>query len=399
MFWILKGENVRIAFITHGFSPFSSGGVPLYMGNLAARLATRSEIEQIRVFTACDARSRILHEKIEVIPITFSAKLLKVHAFGKVAYEKMRATYDSPPDIIHSAIRQGWKALDYGCPMLATFFDALPRFRSMLEHYNYSIPRRIKESAFLRAREHFEEEFCNRVHHIVTISESIRQDIHGYYGTPLSKISTILGTGIDTKIFKPSLDAGEKVREKLPSSDYVVLTVTNFEPIKGVHFLVNAMKDIVEEFPQTHFLFVGDGTQRKTLQSMVSKQRLEKNATFTGHVDYASLPAYYNASDVFVRPSLWEGLGYVFLESLACGTPVVGTMVGGIPEVVLASCGVLVPPADSKLLADAINNLLGDSNLRKKMADAGPPYIRKHFTWDIIANNYFEVYENMLNEF
>jgi glycosyltransferase involved in cell wall biosynthesis len=116
------------------------------------------------------------------------------------------------------------------------------------------------------------------------------------------------------------------------------------------------------------------------LKNLVKKLDLEQNVIFLGKIDYGLLPHYYNLCDIFVLPSIEEGLGFVSAEALACLKPVVASNVGGIPDIIIHNkTGILIERKNPEALSDAIIKLLKDKNLAKRLALNGQSHIKKNF--------------------
>ncbi|MFH0835274.1 MAG: glycosyltransferase family 4 protein [Candidatus Micrarchaeota archaeon] len=188
--------------------------------------------------------------------------------------------------------------------------------------------------------------------------------------------------GVDAKTFKPM--SGKKMRERFGLHGKVVMTNCRLVEQKGVKYLIDAMR--------------GTDAQLVVFGRGPLLEKLKKKAAGTGAVfiyewlGEEELAGLYNACDVFVLPSLWEPFGMVLVEAMACGKPVVGTRVGGIPEIVAKDCGFLVPPADSKALAERVLLLLEDNGLRKKLGSAGRKRVLREFTWEKTADAYEKIY-------
>jgi glycosyltransferase involved in cell wall biosynthesis len=119
--------------------------------------------------------------------------------------------------------------------------------------------------------------------------------------------------------------------------------------------------------------------------------------TFTGRLSTDELVRAYNEAQVMVSPSLYEGFGLPAAEAQGCGTPVVATTAGAFPEVIADDeTGILVPPADARALADAIQRLLSDPARRTAMGAAGARRIEDHFSWRACAAHTAGLYEEVL---
>ena len=144
------------------------------------------------------------------------------------------------------------------------------------------------------------------------------------------------------------IDKGEKL----------VGTVARLIPAKGLDVLIDAVPMVLREFPDTKFMIVGDGPVKSALVAKASNLKCDKNIIFVGHSEY--IWYYYRAFDIFVLPSLSEGLGIALLEAMAMGKPVIASDIGGIREIVKHNRnGYLVSPGNSRELANAIFVLSG----------------------------------------
>ena len=240
-----------------------------------------------------------------------------------------------------------------------------------------------------------EEESARNATLTVTISKYSRRKITQFYGVDEAKIR-IVPNGVDTKRFKPSENCEQLKRQIGIDSKLCVLFVGRLIPRKGLHYLVEAAKQIVKEFSQTTFLIAGNGPLRNSLVSYLEKMNLTGNFVFLGDVSERALPALYSCADVFVLPSIQEGLGIALLEAQATAKPIVAFNVGGVSEAVLdKESGLLVKP-DSRELADAIMKLLASFSLREKMGRRGREFVVDNFSWDVCAQKMLHVYREAL---
>jgi glycosyltransferase involved in cell wall biosynthesis len=141
--------------------------------------------------------------------------------------------------------------------------------------------------------------------------------------------------GVDPQRFRPAEDR-DAVRKALgiPTGTFVLLTVRNLEPRMGLDSLVRAMAILRQQAPDLMILVGGAGSLRGDLESLTGSLDLQGKVKFLGFIPDNELPLYYQASDAFVLPTReLEGFGLVAVEALACGTPVLGTPVGAIPEI------------------------------------------------------------------
>ena len=167
-------------------------------------------------------------------------------------------------------------------------------------------------------------------------------------------------------------------------------------PRKGVNYLLEAMPPILRAFPDCRLAIVGDGSQRAELERQAQDLGLAQAVTFTGALSQAEVRRWMQRARLSVLPSIEEGLGVVLLELLACGTPVVASRVGGIPDVVTPAVGRLVPPGDPAQLAEAICALLGDLPAWAEMSGRARGHIVAEYDWERIAGRHIALYRSML---
>lgn len=174
----------------------------------------------------------------------------------------------------------------------------------------------------------------------------------------------------------------------------MVLFMGSLYPLKGPHILLKAISKVIKERTDTMFVFAGRGDVNK-YKKLSEEIGVQKYVRFTGYVSEEK-PFYYRAADVFVLPSYEEIFGIVNLESMACGTPIVASKIGGIPDIVRdGENGLLVPPRDSKALADAIIYLMENKDIREKMGKNGKKKA-KDYSWERIAEETEKVYLSLI---
>ncbi|MEA3458002.1 MAG: glycosyltransferase family 1 protein, partial [Candidatus Thermoplasmatota archaeon] len=138
------------------------------------------------------------------------------------------------------------------------------------------------------------------------------------------------------------------------------------------------------------------GRKYKEIFETINKLNLQNDVVFTGYVSDEDLPALYNAADLFVYPSIYEGFGLPPLEAMACGTPVITSNTSSLPEVV-GDAGIMVDPPDVDRLADAMHEVLTNEGLRANMIKKGLGRAEM-FSWEKCARETLEVYEEVYGE-
>jgi len=192
---------------------------------------------------------------------------------------------------------------------------------------------------------------------------------------------------------------GFTFREPNNHQPLVITCVSRLSPEKGIDYLIRAIPDVLGQFPQTRFLIAGGGRLKDLLCAIAEELGVKDSVHFIGAFEHQCLPEIMNQTDIVVQPSLNEGLGGSLIEAMAWGKPIVASAVGGIPQLVRHGInGLLVPPRDSRGLASALNQLLADPSLRRRMGLAGRQlYEQGPYTPVAVANETLRVYASVLN--
>jgi len=225
---------------------------------------------------------------------------------------------------------------------------------------------------------------CNRV---LTSSQETAREIQRAFGVSPDRIRMVYN-GLDADFFRPG--NGEPRR---PNS---LLFVGNTDDSKkGIFYLLKALPLLPEEITLT---IVDQGIPHKTYAPQLAQELgLTHRVIFTGKVSEEVLRQLYTSSAVVILPSLYEGFGLPAAESMACGTPVIATRAGALPEVVgEGGAGIFVPVRDPGALAQAVLDVLRDPERREKMGVAGRQRVERLFTWKRVAGRIFEVYQELL---
>lgn len=206
----------------------------------------------------------------------------------------------------------------------------------------------------------------------------------------------VLTMGIDFEVFRKMDKINARKTLGLELDKKYILFVGAFVRVKGLNYLIQSLPHILKEHPNTVLLLVGEGYYKNELRRLIKSLRLEDNVIFVPWVKNEILPLYYNAADVFVLPSLSEGLPVVGIEALACETPFIGTNVGGIPDIVKTfKAGILIPPKNPDAIANAVIKVLnGEVSFKVDRENA-----KKRFDWRYIVKRVVEVYEDLFEKY
>ncbi len=193
------------------------------------------------------------------------------------------------------------------------------------------------------------------------------------------------------------------LRKKLQLNGEVILSVGRLIDWKGTDYLIKAFAGVLLEFPRAKAIIIGSGPRKNHLLNLTRDLQLSDNIVFMDEVPHAELVKYYSLADVFVLPSITsktgetEGFGVVLLEAMACGLAVIGSNVGGIPDIIKdGETGLLARPTDPQDLGNQITRLLSDANLRGKVVLKAQRLINAKFSWEVIADCFIATYNDVL---
>ena len=229
-------------------------------------------------------------------------------------------------------------------------------------------------------------------HSIITISQHAKDEIVSV-GIPPSKIT----------IITPAIDTTEFIHFSKANSDKInLLSVGHLRPRKGLDYLIHACSQLRNQN------YVMNIVARKEnllyfekLQNLVKKYKLDGRILFQGELlqdteGRNKLSYFYSQADIFVFPSLWEGLGIVLLEAMYYKLPIVATRVSAIPELVAdGENGLLVPPADPEALAKAISRLIENPSLRENMGQNGFQRVVNSYSWENTGDKFYQIIKGL----
>lgn len=220
---------------------------------------------------------------------------------------------------------------------------------------------------------------------IVCVSESTARFFSQRTHADARRVVSI-PNGVDASRFRH----GGRARPRRP----VVVSVGRLESQKGYDMLIKAVKLCADGGVDAEFAIAGDGPQRQELEQKISGYALGGKVQFVGRTDDVS--GLLAAADVFVSPSRWEGMPNVVLEAMAAGLPVVATAVGGTTELVVhGQTGLLVPPDDTRAMADALTALVSTPTYRRKLGKRARARVLKHFTWERNVAAFSALYDDL----
>ncbi len=198
-----------------------------------------------------------------------------------------------------------------------------------------------------------------------------------------------IAPGIDTEHFAPAADSENLKRELDLEGKRVIVSVGRLVHRKGQDTLVEALPEILKDYPDAHLLFVGVGPHLEYIHKRAIQLGVLANISFVGRVQYSELPRFISVGEIFAMPSRSrlaglevEGLGIVYLEASACELPVVGGLSGGAPDAVLeGETGFAVDGLNPIAVASVVNQLLADPDRAKEMGRRGRQWIIDEWEW------------------
>jgi len=304
-----------------------------------------------------------------------------------VFWELVRYLKSNRPDIVHC---HGYRAGLYG--RLAAKL-AVPKSKIILTVHGFHYIRytnKIKRWLFLTA----ERCFQLITDHVVAVSDTDRNHLIEYKNAQKEKSSVIVN-GIDIERFaNVNVDKQQKRSElRIPAGATPVIgTVARLCPEKGVAYFIQAFPKIRAQFPSAHFLVVGDGFQKAEFQEWIYAHQLTDAVCLAGQRD--DVPELMALMDVFVFPSLWEGLPLAPLEAMAMGIPVVATDVCGNRDIIEADgrYGVLVSSRDANAIAEGVARLLTRPEETNQMKTAAQKHVSASYSATRMAESTAALY-------
>lgn len=230
---------------------------------------------------------------------------------------------------------------------------------------------------------------------VITISQQSKNDIIQHLPISPEKVTLIsLAANAIFRVLPPN-DITTALEQHVAETPYI-LYVGSIEPRKNLLRLLKAYAHLREWSEQWHLVIVGARNIWKStpVAEAVKKLGMQDCVHFTGYIPEEDLPALYNAADLFVFPSLYEGFGLPVLEAMACGTPVVTSNTSSLPEVA-GDAALLVDPYDVEAIAAAMQRILSVSDLAADLRQRGLERA-KQFTWEKTARETIKVYERVL---
>ena len=246
----------------------------------------------------------------------------------------------------------------------------------------------------LKLYAHLDSFLIKYANKVVTVSDDIAIEMVKR-GIPREKI-LVIDNGINQQRFS-NQGSNETLKRSFGFNEKSIIigTVASLREGKGHIYLLEAAKSIISSFPNARFLIVGDGGERRRLEEKAAQFDLSGKVIFAG--SRKDVPEILSILDIFVLPSLKEGLPMALLEAMAARLPVIATRVGAIPKVVVNNeTGLLVEPGNAEALCTAISELLSDRQKAICFGSQGYQKVENEFSAKTMATRYVEIYKKVL---
>jgi glycosyltransferase involved in cell wall biosynthesis len=230
---------------------------------------------------------------------------------------------------------------------------------------------------------------------IVVVSDSVGKMLMARDKVPCSRIVRIY-SGIEFSNYDLNIDKDSNRKELgLKSDDVVIGTIGRLRPEKGHEYLIKAIAEVLRKFPEVRLLIAGDGAEENKLKCLSDKMGIKDKVIFTGFRN--DIPEILSILDLFVLPSIEEGLPMAVLEAMASGRGIVATRIGGTEELIQDGVtGVLVPPKDVHALAGAIYGLLKEHDKINRFGMLAREAAKNNFSINNMLKNYERLYEELV---
>jgi len=371
-----------------GWFPDRPGGLNRYYYD-CANYFPGADIRFNGLVAGIDSVSSASEAKVTAFAPT-DASILKRWRGIRKSFQELTTQQESDLIVSHFAF--------YTFPLLNILKD-----RPLVTHFHgpWALESGVEanKSLAIKAKKWLEKSVYRRSQQFIVLSHTFREILHREYDVPLDLIHVIPG-GVDLERFNINKSPAE-ARQKLGWSPdkNIIFCIRRLAKRMGLENLIEAMTEVCQQYPDTMLYIGGKGELANTLLAQIDRLGLAENVKLLGYVADSDLPLCYRAANFSLVPTVaLEGFGLIVIESLAAGTPVLGTPIGGIPEILrpFSSDMVLDSPKVEDLASGIIETLSGERQLPSSKSCLN--YVRENYTWEVIIPQIKDIYQKAIKQ-
>ncbi len=409
---------MKIGLLSYRSNPFS-GGQGIYVKHLSRALASLDhevdvisgppypelhnsvnliKIPSLNLFELKDNqrlksfRLRFLNNRTDLIEWAgvLSGGFPEPYVFGERVLSLMTTT-GIKYDLIHDnqSLCHALVQLQKAVPLVTTIHHPITQDHKLELQATKNWKQRLSTNrwhSFLK----MQKKVAPKLNRIICPSNQSKEDVIKEFKVNKENIDTVLN-GIDIEGFRRD--------ESVQTEPYRIITTASADvPLKGLKFLIGAMKEVINEIPQTHLVVIGKVKKDGEILKQISDLGLEGKISFHSGLSQSEVVSLYSSAQISVIPSLYEGFGFGAGEAMACGLPLISTQSGGLKEVV-GQDAVIIEAGSSKAIAEAIKNLFFDTERQLSLSKLGRQRMENEFNWTKAAKGYEEIYVKAIKDF
>lgn len=376
----------NIVMVSYDYLP-NIGGIAIYTHELSKALVNRGH--HVIILTCYKSVSlKIKLEHIDGIEI-YRIPIMNIKKIGNWQYQMRMSQFieklqkKKVIDVIH------WQTMNKDAKMMRKvsvqgveiYTNHMSWFRMLFE-----------ESKFNQIKS-----LIGSPDHIICPSREVKEMSKQLFG---DSICSFIPNGVELKNKNISKKTIQSLKSELGinSNDKVILTTNRMEPIKGMSYFVKAIPKLLSENENSVICLIGDGSEERSLKKWLVDHKIDfRKVKFLGKKTNAEVRELLKLADIYVQPSLMEGSSIAIIEAMACSKPVVACDIGGNPDIINQfKNGLLIVPKDSDAISQAVNYLIKNSDIAKKMGANGLEKVEKELNWSTLAEQVEAVYDRAI---
>ncbi|MEM2930822.1 MAG: glycosyltransferase family 4 protein [Thermoproteota archaeon] len=377
---------MKVLILTDYFYPHIGGGVEKVVFEVSRRLVKMGVNVIILTLNTKKARNFEILEGIRVyrcnpINLTEATKTQLTISFS-LPLKMIEICKREKPDIIHANNRFFFTTV---CAVALKILIKKPLITTL--HLGPMFFRRRLFDFYIRIYDKTLSRWIfNNSDKLLAVSTSVMK--HALNSGASRERIKVIPNGVDISEFRPREGfKGNRIRR--------IVFIGRLFPNKGAQYLIEAAPIILSKHPATEFVVIGNGPMKMDLIRLARRLNVEQAFRFLGIVQ--SVPEILKECDIFVRPSLTEGMPLTILEAMACRLPIVASKIPGVSEIVKdGETGILIEPGNIRHLSEALNRLLEDKDYAERIKNNAYNFVRNHYSWDRVAEEYFKIYNEVL---